>query len=96
MYPQSRTKISRQFFAKKNYEKTEIASNIFKFVICVKLWTGMLEHPKSDHTIILPPPRARKPKNNIDFGGGGLKSKIIDIVDLFTYILSEIVDNVRR
>ena len=56
----------------------------------------MLEHPKSDHTIILPPPRARKPKNNIDFGGGGLKSKIIDIVDLFTYILSEIVDNVRR
>ena len=41
-------------------------------------------------------PRARKPKNNIDFGGGGLKSKIIDIVDLSTYILSEIVDNVRR
>ena len=35
-------------------------------------------------------------KNNIDFGGGGLKSKIIDIVDLSTYILSEIVDNVRR
>ena len=34
--------------------------------------------------------------NNIDFGGGGLKSKIIDIVDLSTYILSEIVDNVRR
>ena len=88
----------------------------------------MLEHPKSDHTIILPPPILAPPphptpfnvvfssfdtgdvqgrcktasqgdktkKSNIDFGGGGLKSKIIDIVDLSTYILSEIVDNVRR
>ena len=40
--------------------------------------------------------RENQKNNNIDFGGGGLKSKIIDIVDLSTYILSEIVDNVRR